>query len=70
MLAPLRLAERGAMPVFGVKSKIQCPKETPPGTLDSAHVCADTHVGHGVGVRKRGEGEGDAAVVVVIVDLK
>ena len=39
-LAPLRLAERGAMPIFGAKSKTPMSKETPPGTLDSAHGCA------------------------------
>ena len=39
VLTPLRLAERGAMPVFGAKSKTPTSKEAPPGTLDSAHGC-------------------------------
>ena len=49
VLAPLRLAERGAMPVFGAKSKTPTSKETPPGTLDSAHVHADTNTCNGAG---------------------
>ena len=49
VLAPLRLAERGAMPVFGAKSKTPMPKATPPGTLDSAHVRTDIHACNGAG---------------------
>ena len=64
------MAERGAMPVFGAKSKMPMPQRNPAWHIRPAHVRADTHVGHGIGVRKRDEGEGDAAVVVVIVDLK
>ena len=51
VLTLLRLAERGTMLVFGAKPNTPMPKETPPGTLDSAHVRADTHACNGASGR-------------------
>ena len=56
VLAPLRLAERGTMPVFGAKSKTPMSKETPP-----TYVPTRTCVG-------KADGE-EAKMGVVVVDV-
>ena len=65
-LAPLRLAERGAMPVFGAKSKMPMPQRNPAWHIGlRPRTCR--HARRPWRRSERGEGEGAAGFVVINV---
>ena len=56
--------------ILGVKPSTPTSRETPPGTLDSAHVRADMHVCYGAGGGWWKETKAGVVVVVVVQDVQ